>query len=271
MATDQPTSIADASEWPYRFEVVKVDQMVIDHVYQRPATSFVAKIAENFNPALIGTLVLSERKPGSTYLDEDGEKHKTEGVQFAVVDGQTRREGAKLRDVLELPALVYSGMTVAQEAGLFASLQKERRGIASFHRFRADLVNGDPQAVDIEKIVKGTGYTIGVDRKAGDISAVAALEAAYKRGADTLERTMVILKAAWPDTVPDGGVIRGMSYLIVRLPSMDDERMVSRLRDVTMTDLARRASALREGTGLGGGSDKYMADALEGVYKRRVS
>lgn len=249
-----------SGEWPYRFEVLDGARLFVDETYQRPLTNFVKRITQEFEPALVGTLVVSAREG-----DDD------HAGRYALVDGQTR--AAALRELSEagkvpagIPCLVYYGMSRADEARLFARLQKERRGISSYHRFRADLVAGSEEAVAIHRIVTEAGYEIGDG--AAVISAVAALEKVFRRSPEMLRRVLAILRAAWGDAhMPNGEVLRGVGYFLAHTPRVDDARLTDHLRGVTPENLKRRASALREGMGHGGGSDKYIAGALEGVYR----
>src|SRR4051812_16232170 len=127
----------DRRSWPYRFELVPLDRLFVDADYQRPLTSFVERIANDYDPAKVGTLTVSERKKGP----------------HAIVDGQTRWEATKRQPSEELPVddagrpivpcLVYYGLSREQEAQLFASLQTDRRGMATYLRFRASLVAKD--------------------------------------------------------------------------------------------------------------------------------
>jgi hypothetical protein len=191
-----------------------------------------------------------------------------------VVDGQTRAAAvaalAKAGDVPGvLPCLVYEDLTPAQEADLFARLQKERRGIASYHRFRAAVVAGEPEATDIQRIAAEVGYEIGVGKDV--VSAVAALEKVYRRSPEMLKRVLSIVRAAWGESyMPNGEILRGLGYLLSHAKIDDDRRLAERLGAATPEVLKRRASALREGMGHGGGSDKYMAGAMEGVYRAPV-
>lgn len=252
MAVDAPVRerTAAAVEWPYRFAVVELGEMFVDQAYQRPLTSFVERIKRNFDPALVGTLVLSERADG----------------RYAIIDGQTRWAAMSDLDFDNAPCVVFHGLTQAQEAELFARLQKERRGVLSYHRFRADLVANKPEAVAINRLVEDCGYKVGPGGTL-TIPAVAALEQSYRRGADILERALLLFREAWQEKwVPAGDHIKGMAYFLQRHPSIDDERMARRLSIISPDELKRRASALREGSGHGGGSDKYMAGAIEGAY-----
>jgi hypothetical protein len=265
---DQETE-RPVTEWPFSFELIDVRDMFVDEGYQRPLTTFVDKIKRKFDPALFGTVVLSRRE--RPRREDKREKF------YAVMDGQTRKvaveelvdDGELDVRLVRVPAIVYFGLTRAEEASLFARLQKERRGIASYHRFRAALVANEKEPKAIHKIVTGIGYEIGVEPT--KVSAVAALEKTYRRSPELLERTMLILFEAWGERhVPKGEVIRGMGSFLEKAGDVDDSRLARRLSTVTPADLARRASALREGMGHGGGSDKYMAGAIEAIYRRRV-
>ena len=148
-------------------------------------------------------------------------------------------------------------------------MQKERRGIASYHRFRAAVVAGETEAVEIQRLANECGYTLGTDAKS-QISAVAALENVYRRDPTLLERSLVIFREAWQDKyMPSGAMLRGMGYFLERNEDCDDEKLARRLSVVSPTEMNKRASALKEGMGHGGTQDRYMAGAIEGIYKTR--
>jgi hypothetical protein len=251
----------DGNRFPYQFEIVPLDSMFVDQSYQRPLTSFVNRIVENYDPALIGTVCLSRRDDG----------------RYAIVDGQTRAEGVKKRRAAKmpapdaLPAVVFFDLTEADEAKLFAKLQRERRGINSFHRFRAARVGGDPEALAIDKIVNGSEYVVG--DKPGEISAVASLEKLYRKSPEILERALVIFKEAWKEKyVPNGESLRGMGYFLGEREKVDDETLARKLSINPPDVLKRRAAAFREGAGgVGMSSDRFMAMAIGAVYDTRSS
>lgn len=240
------------AEFPYDFAVVDVDRLMVDEEYQRPLTNFVNRIRKNFDPALVGCLVISARRRG----------------KWAIIDGQTRWVAMTDLGFKRVPCVVFTGLTQAQEADLFGRLQKERRGVLSYHRFRSALVAKKPEALAINSIVQATGYTVGPQAKAGRmIPAVAALEQAYRRGPDVLERTLLVFKEAWREKwMFEGGHLKGMARYLHDNPHVDDERLARRLSIVSPDELKRRSTQLRDGRGMGGGSDKYMAEAIEGVY-----
>lgn len=244
--------------WPYRFDLLPLDRLFVDKRYQRPLTTFVEKVTKHYNPALVGTLIVSER----------------EDSRFAVIDGQTRWEGMKHNGEEVAPCLVYEGLTREAEAELFADLQTERRGMATYLRFRAALVAKREEAVEISKIVTGAGFDLGVQETPHTIKAIAALEYVYRRDPELLRTTMEILAAAWPD--PDveyragGDMIRGVAIFLTREKNVDVHKLMDKLASTTPSVIRHRANALKEGGGGGGGSTRaaYVADAILGVYMR---
>lgn len=255
-ATTEAPPAEQALKFPYRFEVLSLSRLIVDDAYQRPLTSFVDKIINKFDPALVGCLVVSGRQHG----------------KYAVVDGQTRMEAMKELGMTECPCIVYTGLSQGEEASLFARLQKERRGIHSFHRFRAALVAGEREPLEIERITEDCGFTLGTDKD--ELSSVAALEYAYRRSPEILERTLLVFQEAWGDEkiIPTGDLIRGCAAFLAddKKNKIDDERLADRLANVTPESIRRRASALKEGTGYGGGGAvRHTRDAIANVYRTK--
>lgn len=264
-------------ELPYKFAIVPLKHLVVD-AYQRPLTSFVEKIEREFDPALVGTLCLSQRSAS----------------KYAVIDGQTRAEGMKRVGLTEAPAIVYEGLTRQQEAALFAKFQTERRGMTSASRFKAQVIAGDATATAINAIVEEAGYKVEHNSsEPGALRAVAALEFVYwgtfgRKGKkqdpdpELLKDTLDVMRGAWPklpDTAKSSVMIRGLGFFMAREPAngfkqprkteVQFERLVARLSKVTPSDLAKRAEALREGRGMEGNSPAYLAEAIEAQYRKR--
>lgn len=269
-----PTATAPAkapsngkADWPYRFEVLPIKHLFVDGDYQRPLTTFVEKIEKKFDPALVGTLVTSERTK----------------TKFAVVDGQTRMEAMTRRGLSHAPCLVYEGLTPADEADLFSRLQTERRGMASVSRFRAQVMAKDPFAIEVKETTERAGFTIDfMGKMPNAIPAVSALETVYRgmRSANAkppydpelLIETLGIIKAAWPK-LPDesrgANMIRGLGLFLIENDHIDQDRLTRQLGKVQPSELGRRADQLREGRGMTGKSPGYMAEAIMAQYRKR--
>lgn len=263
-----PDSEEEIGSWPYSFAIVPLKQLTID-AYQRPLTTFVDKIVAKFNPALVGTLCVSERSK----------------TKFAVIDGQTRAEGMRRLAMTEAPCLVFHGLTRENEAQLFALFQTERRGMTSSSRFKAEVIAGNPHAVEINDVVEGLGFVIDQSIAASNaIAAVASLEFVYhsakagakaktNRNPELLSTVLQTIKEAWPrlpDTAKSSLVIRGLGYYFCNEgKSVDREKLVQRLSKVTPGALAKRAEHLRDGEGMTGNSPAYMSRAIEAQYRKQ--
>jgi len=247
----------DRRAWPYRFELVPLDRLFIDADYQRPLTSFVETVAREYDPALVGCLIVSERADN----------------RMAVIDGQTRSEAMRRNEESAAPCLIYSGLTHEQEAELFADLQTKRRGMATYLRFRAALVARKPEAVAIAEIVREAGFELDVEETPHTVKAIAALEKVYRRDPALLITVMACIANAWPNPDTEGRVsgdmIGGLAIFIGRERNVDLERLVERLSATEPRTVRHRANALQEGSGSGsGGRQGYMADAILGIYMR---
>lgn len=266
----------DTKDWPYEFEIVPIKHMIVD-IYQRPLTSIAKEIEEDFEPALIGTLCLSERSK----------------TKKAVIDGQNRMVGSKAH-VSALPAVVYKGLTIEQEADLFAKFQTKRRGMTSASRFLAQVIAKQEPQVTIDRIVKEHGFF--VEHNSSDpksLKAVAALEFVYRgtygrsgseerNDPQLLADVLEVISEAWPglpDTAKGKDMLRGLAWFLAREPSgtfkeprkteITMERLVDRLSRVTPSALAERAGKFRDARGMTGNAPVYLAEAINSVYSKR--
>jgi hypothetical protein len=249
-----------AFDWPFTFKIVDSEDLEIDEVYQRRLGTFVNNIADDFLPALIGTLIVNHR-----------------GKKMYVIDGQHRLVALRRLGIRDVPCVVYQGLSRAQEAELFAKLQTERRRIRPSQRFAAEVVAKNPRALAIKAVLQRTGITIadvgGRLMAPDEISAVVALERIYDlHGANRLEEVLTVARLAWPDEkgALSNDIILGVSSFIAT-ERPDSDRLVRQLSQVTAWDLKTRAAALRQGRGVGGGSPAYMAEAIASVYRRRYT
>ena len=258
------TSVAKAAEvaadpnyraWPFRFEIVPLEQLAVDASYQRPLTNFWKEVVEDFNPALVGTLIVSERRSGVKNI----------------VDGQTRWTAMGELALPDVPCLIYEGLSRADEARLFADIQTRRRGMRSYDRFRAELVAKKPRAVEISKIATAAGFELSVDETPKTIKAIAALEQTWRYGPEHLEDVLLAIRDAWgidDKTATQATIISGLSHFLRYQEAVDLDRLVNRLQATTPSLLSHRASALREG-GMSGGGATIMAEAILNEYTRR--
>lgn len=245
-------------DWPFVFRIVPENQLEVDKVYQRPLGVFVNSIVENFMPALVGTLIVNHR-----------------GKKLYVIDGQHRLHSLRILGIQDIPCVVYQGLSRAEEAELFAKLQTERRRIRPTQRFKAEVVAKNPRALEIDAVLKKVGVELGdVGGRLmapNEVSAIVALERIYEaHGLSRLEDVLTVCRLSFPDEkgALSNDILLGVSsFIATDKPDLD--RLARQLGQISAQELKVRATALRQGRGVGGGSPAYMAEAIGSVYRRR--
>ena len=125
-------------------------QLQIDPSYQRnletsASQALIRRIAMFWNWDLCQPLVVARREGGELY----------------VIDGQHRLEAARLRgDIAQLPAVVVSYASSADEAASFVHLNQQRRPLTKIDVFKAAVASEDPEANAIADALKMFGLAI---------------------------------------------------------------------------------------------------------------
>lgn len=253
---EAPTNVRPETEWPYRFEVLPLDELTVDPGYQRPLTTFVNEVRDDWKPHLVGTIFVSERRNGD----------------HVIVDGQTRWSAAREReDVTNLPALVYHDLTPAEEAKLMADLAKKRRQIRTYDQFRAELFAGDAEAKDIARLAKRhAGLDLRQERTFSKAPPITALQQAYRKG--VLREVLEVVSNAWsPDC--DGALgnqtLRGLTYFLTTQERVDLARLTDRLGRVDPLTIPTRARALQQAREARGQFVPFVSEVILSEYTRR--
>jgi len=201
-------------DWPFRNELVPLEQLLVDHEYQRPVPwPFVRKMALNFDSILVGNLDVSERARGAT---------------FAIMDGQCRFEAMRRVGKTTAWCSVYSGLDKAAEAGFFLRKNRDRKAVNPYWTFRAQVTSGDMGAIEMERTVSRNGYRIASNSGGGhddrNLTAISALrEVHFKR--ETLEPTLKALRGGFGlEGGQTAGLIRGLGQFFQVLPDAEVER-----------------------------------------------
>jgi hypothetical protein len=251
----------------YEFDKnVVLTSAFVDTDYQRPLTSLVKVITRDFDPRLFGALMLSDR----------GRK-SPKGRRFAIIDGQTRWTAARRVGVTDAPGQIFTDMSPDEEADLFWRFQKFRKGMVSWHIFRARLRAGDETAHKIQVLAEGAGYVLG--EGPDNLRSMSALEKTYLQDPFQLERALHDFRAAWPELIPEGDHIKGLHYFFRRYPiddgvrrrkttekpQVNDERLVERLKVTGVGGLQRKMNAAKE-VSPKGTNERFMGLAIQSAY-----
>jgi hypothetical protein len=250
---------------------ISVDELNISDAYQRTIVpGRVNRIAKSLDQDAFGSLTVGERGDGSLW----------------VVDGMQRLTAARKLGIGMVPCDVFESEGQEHEARVFRLKNKERTNVTACTLFRAQLVEGDAQTVEIAKVVQDAGLSLRFE--AGHpgwpfIKAVVSLERAYRKvGKDGLAVVLSIITSAWlgESDALRGDIISGLSYFTHNYPAFDRDRLVKKLSDKPISAVIRAADATfrleRDRAATSGDRSYAMCMAIESIYfkglrKPRVS
>jgi hypothetical protein len=207
-----------------KLEYIPASKLVADLAVQRSSLdeARVARMADRFDIDLVGVLEVSRR--------DDGSQH--------VLDGMHRTAAARAADLgdIELPCLVWEGLTRAEEAHMFLGLNNAK-GVNAVDRFRVRVVAEDPAAVALDEILALSGWTVKAGTADGYFMAVGALEALWnttptygRSNAQIVDKTIRILTEAWgrqPDTMRSQ-IVTGIGSMVLRYgDTLNTSKLVS--------------------------------------------
>lgn len=262
------TATARRTKAEPRPEVVwlAVADLSIDPKVQRQLdTTRAARIAADFDPDVIGVLHVSVRADGA----------------HVVIDGQHRLEAMKLLgwQTQKVPCRLYHGLELADEAHLFRGLNTFAKPRA-FDIFKVRIVEGDPIACDVRRILGKHGWRLASGDTPGAFTAVVAAEKVYtgftaKDGntPDLLDDALGILTNAWghDPAAANGYIVTGIGLFLSRYANHDIDKagLVDRLASVAggpngVIGKARGIKEFRNGT-----VARCLAEFLVELYNRR--
>lgn len=201
--------------------------------------SRVAKLASEFDPEQLGSPTVNHR-----------EDH------FWIIDGQHRI--AALKDWLgdwetqQVQCWCYEGLTEEEEAEIFLKLN-DTLAVHAFAKFRVGVQAGRTDETEVDRIVRQCLLRVSQDKGDGAIGAVGTLMRVYRRGgAQSLARTLLIIRDAYGDAGLDASVIEGIGLLCNRYNGdLDDAKLVTKLAAAHggVNGLLGKAENLRKSTG----------------------
>lgn len=220
---------------------IPVQSLNVDRLhYQRFIyEKFVQFLVLNFNPIVLGQLLVSRREDGTYY----------------VIDGQQRLAALRRIGWTHAPCVVVHGLTVQDEARMFYQLDTQRHKLNAMDLFRAKVTAEDEEALRVLSIINETGWQVDLNSqtwwtaKPDYIRAVDACALSMRRyGEHTLRVALSTLREAWPNRVEASSrpMILGISRLHFTFNDVVKvDRLVSRLSSVTPNSVLADAKAYR--------------------------
>lgn len=229
-----------AHDHPYRLDHIDPASQQVDESYQRGLNETkVEALASNWSDNAVGTIEISERADGSHYI----------------IDGQHRVAAARLIGIRSLPAKIYTGLTLAEEAAAFVQSNTWRTSPLPLAIFRARLAAGDPTAHAILRVIEEAGYVLAPEyrssRNPRHMRAITAVERIFTDvGATGLRFELDFIHIVWPDSARalDHTVLLGVHQFEIRYNLSawregDRERFQDKLAERGLDVLYRQALA----------------------------
>jgi hypothetical protein len=195
------------------YEVLPIDNIFIPPYQRDLLDRWAEDLSTNWNSRLFRPLTVNRRQDG----------------RYACIDGQHTLDGAMRRGHKTIPAIVYTGLSEEEEAGLFSDLNTQRRKPEAFDIWVADFAARRPWAVELHDMA--TAYDLRLGKGGNDpraLRAIGALRELIQKGhGDIVDDALDILTSTYD---PDGpynksrmerALIVGMADLIQRARMFD--------------------------------------------------
>lgn len=174
---------------------------------------------------------------------------RVQGPVMYVIDGHHRVITAKEKGEAFLPALVWDGLSLQQEAALYAAFGSVLRQSA-MQVFRARLMANDSQALHLNTIINDAGFALGFAgatvKPEFRLNNVAMLEQFYRRyNGQHLFNTLGLLDQVFPGEPrrTRDPVIRALSLMLRYYgQDMNKERLAARVADKGFLALSTEAN-----------------------------
>jgi hypothetical protein len=202
---------------PGQYRLVAKHVLKINHNYQRETSNMrVAEIRAKWSWVSCGALIVAER---------DGE--------LWVLDGQHRLEAAKARsDIQKMPCLIFQTSGVQEEAEGFIDTNVNRKPVATFDKWKALIVSGDPLAQRIEALfikLEIRTRRAGNTRQARTLAFLGSAYREAQRDFDSFETVMILLADLCEETNLRETLFLGFLYLAQRGLDLNDPKLRRRI------------------------------------------
>lgn len=191
LQVDEPLGLRPSLE-NCRLADLKVDESYQRSIDNDSSKALIRRIAMHWDWRVFNPLTVSRRADGTLW----------------VVDGQHRLAAARLRrDMFDIPCVVTSYDSRADEARTFVTMNIQRRAMGALDLFRAALATSDGKATEIEVLINAAGLTLAKHSnftawKAGEVSNIGGIRACHRKyGREVTAQALLALSRAFTGQV----------------------------------------------------------------------
>lgn len=187
-----------------------IDKLLVDYSYQRDLDSKRAnKIAKDFMPELLGSILVSKRNDGSFYI----------------IDGNHRVNAAKIVGEKMIPATIIRGLSVEEEAELFHKSNVGQKKTTYNENLKASITAGNDTAVNYKRVLDESGIKYSFGNSGKNFELVAhrtGIETIKAYGEKIFIESVQIISSA--NQRMDSRLIKGLA-LFLTYPGIDRKRI----------------------------------------------
>ena len=150
-----------------QYQVLPLSSLIIPSYQRNPKPKHIHRISNNFDAAILGTLLVNRRTDGT----------------YAIIDGQTRKKALDILKRKYVLCQVLDGLTIEQEADKYVKLNTQRTALNANQKFIGKLEKKDPIALNIVAVLLRHGLTYTTEsgtKEQNRVACVASLEHIYK-------------------------------------------------------------------------------------------
>jgi len=232
---------------PGEFVWLPKRELKVDHTYQRVLNQQVInRITQNWNWVACGTLIISMRQNGSYFIIDGGHRHAA---------------ALELREIRELPCLVFELSSVTAEAIGFLSANSDRKQIGPMAAFKAELLTGSARALIVDELAREAGRSVGQPSDKTHLSCVSAIQRYARIDKAALRRVWPLVTELCLDAPLPSWIVHALWATERRMPygqSLTDDRWRARLMRAGMINLERD---VRGAVALGGNRNERTCSA----------
>ena len=207
-----------------------ISALRVDKYQKKVRKRVVDEIVNNFNPAAVGVIHVSQREDGSLWI----------------FDGQHRTEALSRLGFEYVDCLVFSGLTPEQEASGFIGHHAVSKP-TKIEEHIGKVFAKDKTALEIEKIVGELDLSVVAGGRKNTIQSVNALYHIYeKNGGEVLRRVLKIIKDGSPDSERpyNAQLMKALRDLIVKHNELfDDKWIIKKFNEINLNQLNNNADA----------------------------
>lgn len=163
------------------------------------------------------------------------------------IDAQHRLLGAlKRADVDEVPCMIFESSGAADEAGVFLRVNGSRTGVQFVAKMKAMLVQKDPTALHVQRLVSEAGRTMSSASGPTTVACLSTIVRLHIKSPDVLASIWPIVIDLCRGVAIVDRIVDGLAYVEARLPegtSLADKKWRDRILRIGPENLARSINA----------------------------